>query len=277
MRPTAIIGGSLLPVLVEVGGGARCESFQILRTEHLVRRKTEEDTEYPYGVQTHEHWSCYRNKTRTPASQFQRHLMLVAIKTETALSFLFNFLHSIFPFIMRQRRNSLALFFLSILSLGILHVDSFASWLQCFIDLDESEVIMNHMVQSADKALHLVQLEATVKGQDDAWTTESPLYIPSALSPVTVQFRLKTPAALHGQTLQYAIEATTGATFLEPSKCQGRRSHANHQDEIVELNIETSEPVEVMAAWATGHEAVTLTPKLIVTRDDGTETEELEF
>ena len=169
-------------------------------------------------------------------------------------------------------------------------VHGYASWLPCFIDLDESEVVMNHHIRPATDSDYLVQIEAKLNDDPD-WTTSSIEYPADQIS--VVSLRLKVPPELEHVTVQYVIEvvATTntnnnnntttppppppaGASFVQPpTKCHGSRSHGNQYDEVVQLQVNgttntatTSTLIELVAGWATGHAPVTLTPKFVLTR-----------
>jgi len=166
------------------------------------------------------------------------------------------------------------LLLLLLLSSGMLttSVQGYASWLQCFIDLDESEVVMNHHIRPASDSDYLVQIEAKLHdGNDDNdWTTSGLAFPADQMS--VVALRLKVPSQLQHTTVQYVMETTSaGASFVQaPTKCNGSRSHGNQYDEVVHLQVDgtlaTTTQVELVAGWATGHAPVTLTPRLVLTR-----------
>lgn len=152
----------------------------------------------------------------------------------------------------------------------LIHANAYPSWLQCFVDLDESEIIMNYPVLLPEVAPHWVSLEVRREG-DKEWTTEGFTYEED--EELTIEVRLRVPEALRTVDVQYVVETTEGAKFQKPVMCQGSRSYARSYDEAVRLEIDGSEEkVEVWGGWATGHEAVSLTPKLVL-RMAGTSTE----
>jgi hypothetical protein len=150
-------------------------------------------------------------------------------------------------------------------------VNGYAAWLKCYVDLDETEVVMNYPMLLPEKAPHSVQVEVKF-AQDKEWST-SLLYPANEKS--TIHARLKIPDSL-SRGVQYVIEATYGGNFVNPTvMCNGRRSHGRGWDDeaILEVNGD-QDKVEVWAGWATGHEPVSLTP-ITVLRKRGAGVEEL--
>lgn len=150
-------------------------------------------------------------------------------------------------------------------------VNGFAAWLKCYIDLtDEDEVIMNNHIIPSDKA-HYPGVKIEVKrASDDHWLDRLE-YIGvgdnRADATTLVTARLKVPNQLADMDLQYVMETSSGASFVRPKMCDGRRAHAMHYGESVLLEISgATESVELVAAYATGHEAVTLTETLVLLR-----------
>lgn len=146
-------------------------------------------------------------------------------------------------------------------------VDGFAAWLKCYVDLtDDEEIIMNNRIIPAKDAPLDVRIEVKFS-QGDEWTTSSSLFYPPD-RPSSVTLRLKVPPELANEDVQYVMETTTpGARFLRPQTCEGRRSHASHYAIASVLEIDgTTETVEIVAGYAKSHEAVTLTPRLILQR-----------
>jgi hypothetical protein len=147
------------------------------------------------------------------------------------------------------------------------HANSYASWLKCYVDLTdtESEVIMNNRIIPSDQArYHGVKIEVKL-AEDDHWL-DSLEYHGDRTSTVTA--RLKVPPELsESSVVQYAMETSSGASFVRPKMCDGRRSHGMHYTDSVVLEISGStETVELVAGYATGHEAVTLTETLVLSR-----------
>jgi hypothetical protein len=179
-------------------------------------------------------------------------------------------------FIQRTRRQlrrqqlqlPLLLFFLLLLALLPPHVSSYASWLKCYVDLDESEVIMNNQILLPEQAPHLVEIEVKFP-ESDEWTTTGLEY--PASRPSTVQARLRIPKELEREDVQFIMETTNGGVF-NPAQCGGSRSHATSRRHVLVLEIsgeEQPDTVELWAGWATGHEAVSLTPRAILQREGG--------
>lgn len=142
-------------------------------------------------------------------------------------------------------------------------VHGYASWLKCYVDLDESEVIMNRNVLGVDHAPHLVTVKVRPVGTEE-WL-DNFTYSANALTPIEV--RLAVPPALMGEDVQYVVETTEGATFTSFIMCEGKRSFSRAYDEHVTLVLEGStDTVSLKAGWAAGHEAVSLTPNLVLTK-----------
>jgi len=157
--------------------------------------------------------------------------------------------------------------FLLLLPFHCSEVRAFAAWLKCYVDLlDEEEIIMNHEIVPASQAVHKgVEIEVKL-AQDDDWlsTIEYP-----ADTPTTVTARLKVPPSLSHQEVQYVMDTVSkGAVFKLPmSICEGRRASSTHYSQSVVLDIDGStNTVELVAGYAAGHEAVTLTPTLVMRR-----------
>ena len=106
----------------------------------------------------------------------------------------------------------------------------------------------------------------------------------------TIQARLRVPEGLARQSMQYVIELvkngcpdnnveTCGTKFIRPVMCKGKRSHANDYTTAVVFEIDgtsSSGPIELVAGWASGHEAVKMTQSLILkpaTSSDGAQQE----
>lgn len=144
-------------------------------------------------------------------------------------------------------------------------VGSYPSWLQCFVDLDETEVVMNHHIIPAAEVEIPVHLE--ISFDQEGWTTHALTYPPNVLS--NFHIRLNIPESLRQRDVQWVAEASKGAMFTAPILCQGRRSHSNRPTQALPLTVDASaEKVDVWAGWATGHEAVKLTPVLTLYRQD---------
>jgi hypothetical protein len=152
---------------------------------------------------------------------------------------------------------------------------AYSAWLSCDVGLDESEVIMNYIVVTAEKARHPVEIEVqrVIEGEPETleeWATTD-LTFPSG-STTKWRARLRVPEALSYRTVQYAIESSSDAALFVPSvTCQGRRSHAPRADAAVSFEIDgttAGSTVELWAGYATGHEAVSLTPRIVFRRTE---------
>jgi hypothetical protein len=161
--------------------------------------------------------------------------------------------------------------------LGSVEVEGFAAWLKCYVDLqDDSEVIMNNHIVMSEHAEHIVTIKVRPEGDTrmDAWADQ--LVYQTGVT-TTIQAKLEVPVALQQRRqVQYVMEVVSGnATFLSPVMCGGKRAHATHYRDTVLLRIEgTSDHVELVAGFATGHEAVTLTKTLKLTSSSSTESDE---
>lgn len=147
-------------------------------------------------------------------------------------------------------------------------VTGFAAWLKCYVDLDDTEIIMNYPVALPEDSDHRVILAARQVGTEE-WKTDSVTY-PATGDSTSFQIQLQLPDSLRGQDLQYVVETTAGGSFPNPpSICEGRRTHGNYRHTaMVTLQVQNSVPsIEVWGGWATGHSVVTLTPKLILNQE----------
>jgi hypothetical protein len=161
------------------------------------------------------------------------------------------------------------IFFLMLLQLS--PVSSFASWLKCYVDLDETEVVMNNQILLPEEALYAgVEIEVKFP-ESDTWTTIGLQY--PANQPSTIQARLKIPNELDYKDVQYVMETTVGGVFNPAAMCEGSRSHASSRKHVLVLDISgEEESVELWAGWATGHSAVSLTPRTVLHRERGAAT-----
>ena len=154
----------------------------------------------------------------------------------------------------------------SILVLTFLFVETmgYASWLKCYVDLDDSEVVMNHRIVSAERASTTLRLQVRPQGAD-TWlssSTEEPLTV-SAGTAYEVQFDL---SAYQGQeefeNLQFVLEISEGGSFEadRTGRCENARAHGS-TDRIVNFTVTgDTDQVQIVGAWALGHSAVSLTP-----------------
>jgi hypothetical protein len=171
------------------------------------------------------------------------------------------------------------------------HVSGYAAWLKCYIELDESEVIMHHYVVPSEEAREQVTIEVQPVGrgggddddseQEGEWFSSSDNYyvLPEEYSkfPVaTLNIRLNVPESL--RDVQYVMEVKgNGTKFVDRGNvCDGKRSSSPKHYDPVTLQIpmmddqsnnnNNNEPVELIAGWAAGMSAVSLTKKLVIQR-----------
>jgi hypothetical protein len=144
---------------------------------------------------------------------------------------------------------------------------------------------MFQKVVPASEARHTVMIEVQPYGRGDTWLSatdeDGNLQLPRAFpgSPLTMRVRLRIPPALEGQDIQYVIEAKTSdadagssesVSFIDMgTMCNGKRASSRRHDTHVILQIDTHnnpslDSVALTAGWASGMEAVTLTPVLIL-------------
>jgi hypothetical protein len=154
------------------------------------------------------------------------------------------------------------------LLLQLSRVSSFASWLKCYVDLDETEVVMNNQILLPEEALYAgVEIEVKFP-ESETWTTTGLQY--PAKQPSTIQARLKVPKELEKSDVQYVMETTVGGVFNPAAMCEGSRSHASSRKHVLVLDLSGEEDsVELWAGWATGHSAVSLTPRTVLQREGG--------
>ena len=153
--------------------------------------------------------------------------------------------------------------------------DGFAAWLVdrelgCWTYLTEGEVIMNHEIVAATNSRHPdIHLQVFREGQM-VEPDQSTLTVPFSSKGETIQVRLFMPKELEHLDAQFVVETTKGAKFTAPYVgCEGKRSAGKKKTAEMTLTLTgEEETVELVAGWASGHEAVTLTQKLILKRDD---------
>jgi hypothetical protein len=127
----------------------------------------------------------------------------------------------------------------------------------------------NYEIVPAEKSRYPIKIAVRREGSDEPF--DSSLTYPSG-TVTRVQAKLSVPAELdspNAPAVQYVMETSKGAKFTTPVMCDGRRSHATQADGIVVLEIDGTEPhIELLGAWATGHEPVTLTPTAVLLRQE---------
>ena len=165
---------------------------------------------------------------------------------------------------MRQAKRITMQTLLFVLSMLFAQTSGFAAWLKCYVELDTDEIIMNYDVLPPEAA----KVPGVVLIGRSAGTDEWKRDILTFEGEEMFQFRLDIPDSLiAAQNVQYVIEASEGALFSPANMCEGRRTHANRHDIPVTLKVDgNSDEVFVWAGWATGHEAVSLTHKMVLKR-----------
>jgi hypothetical protein len=105
----------------------------------------------------------------------------------------------------------------------------------------------------------------------------------SSSTTTTLKVRLRVPPNLQYEDVQWVVEATTAkmatnadsdpspsANFIDLGvMCDGNRAFSRRHNEHVVLQIDDADDVDdivLVAGWASGFEAVTLTPKMVLTR-----------
>lgn len=140
-------------------------------------------------------------------------------------------------------------YLLVLCSLQFTKIAAFPSWLKCFVEFDESEVIMGSYVTPFEKASHKVELVVRDNKEGD-WTSNYEYNDDSTI----VQVKLKIPKELDDpyNPLQFVLETSTdGAEFVEGGRmCDGQRAFSG--SEPVTLKIGNVESVDVVGIWATG-------------------------
>lgn len=134
----------------------------------------------------------------------------------------------------------------------------------CMVELDTTEVIMNHPVQPApDDGMEIVVLPEGHHRE---------VVLPADTSfPVTFLLQLQSP--VH-QRFQFVMDASPGAYFPKGG-CEGQRRISGDAKDTVNV-IVTQSGAQVWAGWAREHEAVTLTHPLVFMLEQDTEEDETE-
>lgn len=183
-----------------------------------------------------------------------------------------------------------------LLSLLFTSVQSYASWLKCYIDLDQEEIVMHHPMRPPHEAEHQVFIEVQPYGES-TWTVAEEYTLPVANkgttdddASVTLKVRLKVPPALELEEVQFVVEIhgddsikNNAAAFVDLGvMCDGSRAFSRAHDEHVVLRVNAttdghSSNITLLAGWAHEYGAVSLTPTMAIIRGavDGTSGDEL--
>lgn len=156
--------------------------------------------------------------------------------------------------------------------------EGYASWFQCYVDLDESEIVMNQQIATVEQAPHTVELQASVDG-GETFLTEGIRY--AADQTTKFKIKVKPPPVLMKTNMQYVVEVAStfndgskgdnsdAAVFTFPKMCDGRRSFGRNYDETVTLEVNgKADSLEVWGGWATGFGQVSMTPRLVLLKGD---------
>ena len=131
---------------------------------------------------------------------------------------------------------------------------------------------MNQYIVSHENAEYKgVELEVRADGEDQ-WAVDQFLYNQPNQK---LEVRLRLPEVVKNtfdaarREVQWVLETSPGAEVVSSPLCEGRRGYSMRHDEVIVLKIgskegseQQPETVELVAAWASGHEAVTLTNTL---------------
>jgi len=155
----------------------------------------------------------------------------------------------------------------------ICSVQGFAAWLVdrelgCWTYLEEGEVIMNNGVVSAANArISGVKLQILRNGKVVEQNANNPIEF--AFGGETVGVKLYAPPELAYSDVQFVLQTSEGGTFTAPRVgCGGlRTSGKNVKTQATLVLSGDKDQVELIGGWATGHEAVTLTPKIVFMRE----------
>jgi hypothetical protein len=177
-------------------------------------------------------------------------------------------------------------FLLLLLCIKLPRVLGYANWLKCYVDLEDTEVVMNKKIKSHENADHIVELQIQrVDRPDGDWETSGVYYPANKVS--SYEIKVKPPLPLKGANMQFVVEYEAifnkggktddaAATFTLPKMCDGRRSFSRNYNEVVKLEISgMPDSVEVWGAWAIGFGQVSLTPRLVLMKGEEEEDEEL--
>lgn len=174
-----------------------------------------------------------------------------------------------------MKRPSRLILFLFVVALPK-HTAAFSNYLlsrsNCLTDLDPEEVIMNHSVQPFDETDDTT-MRITVHGHDGKTATtassssDTLLQVPSF--PVTLKLAVTSDARTDQQAVIDVLEDSQ-AQFPFGGCENNRRVALASSQETAQLIV--NGPTQLLAGWATGHEAVRLTPTLsIVIQQDENE------
>jgi hypothetical protein len=167
------------------------------------------------------------------------------------------------------------------------HVSGYAAWLKCYVELDDTEVIMHHYVEPFQSAREQVTIEVQQVlggggGEEEEWLSDYALPAESKFPVITLNIRLQVPESLRDVQYVMEVKGGNGTKFVDRgTMCDGKRSSSTKHYYPVTLQIPMDDqsnnidPVELVAGWAAGREAVSLTNKLVIQRAASSNNEEL--
>lgn len=159
-------------------------------------------------------------------------------------------------------RAVLVSLFLTLTELAV-ETAAYASWLPCYVEFADDEVVMNHHIVAADRAKTFVHLQVRPRGTQE-WTNASENEFPVTAGQIyEVQFDLTTVQERpEFADFQFVLEASKGGSFApdRTAHCENSRAHGDG-DVILKFTVDgTAENVNLVGAWALGHSEVTLSP-----------------
>ena len=134
----------------------------------------------------------------------------------------------------------------------------------CMTELDTSEVIMNNVVKSADEsAFPKIHLAAV----DNDNHVESPYHYKD--TEVNIAFVIPYSTSEFNEDVQFVMEVDGPAEFVDGGTigCDGNKRVSSRLRDSEQVTLQIRDPMatlKVLAGWATGHSAVTLTPYLVL-------------
>eukprot|EP00977_Amphora_coffeiformis_P000404 scaffold108_cov162-Amphora_coffeaeformis.AAC.15 len=160
----------------------------------------------------------------------------------------------------------------------VVETTAYASWLPCYVEFADDEVVMNHPIVAAENAKTTLQLQLRPQGKED-WTHafENEFEV-TAGQVYEVQFDLATVRGqLDFMDLQFVLETSAGGSFGpdRSAHCENLRAHGDGEG-IRKFAVDgTVETVNLVGAWALGHSEVTLTPAAKLRVVQGTAAQDL--
>jgi hypothetical protein len=128
------------------------------------------------------------------------------------------------------------------------------------VELDESEVVMNHRIIPANKASPSLAIQIRRQGTD-LWLSSPVVQVsPGQIYEARIDWTDHPSSTNMGQ---YVMEIGPGGSFaVDPTgHCEGHvRAWAQSVNDIVQFSL--SSDTSITGAWAIGHSAVSLTPSV---------------